>query len=133
VDAEGRRCSERRFLTLEHRQPFALGGPPTVENICLLCASHNLQNARDVFGEQHVEQKIRASERDRNEQPVSAVPAVATRPLDVDAKVLSVLCTLGFPRRNATRAIGRVCASEPDLKVEQLLRKSLLLLVPAPS
>jgi hypothetical protein len=133
VDAEGRRCSERRFLTLEHRQPFALGGPPTVENICLLCASHNLQNARAVFGEQHVEQKIRASERDRNEQPVSAVPAVATRPLDVDAKVLSVLCTLGFPRRNATGAIGRVCASEPDLKVEQLLRKSLLLLVPAPS
>ena len=29
VDAEGRRCSERRYLTLEHRHPFALGGPPT--------------------------------------------------------------------------------------------------------
>jgi hypothetical protein len=42
-----------------------------------------LQNARALFGQQHVEQ--------------------------------------------------RVCASEPDLKVEQLLRKSLLLLVPAPS
>jgi hypothetical protein len=39
VDAEGRRCSERRFLTLEHRHPFALGGPPTVENICLLCSA----------------------------------------------------------------------------------------------
>jgi hypothetical protein len=135
VDAEGRRCSERRFLTLEHRHPFALGGPPTLENICLLCASHNLENARAVFGEQLVEQKIRAmtGERDREERPVSADTAVTTRPLDADAKVLSVLCQLGFPRRNATGAIGRVCASEPDLKVEQLLRKSLLLLVPAPS
>jgi hypothetical protein len=132
VDSEGRRCSERRFLTLEHRHPFALGGPPTLENICLLCAAHNLQSARAVFGDQHVEQKIRASERDRKEQPVAADTAVTTRPLDADAKVLSVLCQLGFPRRNATSAIGRVCASEPDLKVEQLLRKSLLLLVPAP-
>jgi hypothetical protein len=42
MDAEGRRCSERRFLTLEHRHPFALGGPPTLENICLLCASRRL-------------------------------------------------------------------------------------------
>jgi hypothetical protein len=58
---------------------------------------------------------------------------VTTRTADVDAKVLSVLCQLGFPRRNATGAIGQVCASEPDLKVEQLLRKSLLLLVPAAS
>jgi hypothetical protein len=98
-------------------------------------ASHNLQNARDVFGEQHVEQKVRArtGERNRKEQPVSADTAVTTRPLHADAKVLSVLCQLGFPRRNATGAIGRVCASEPHLKVEQLLRKSLLLLVPAPS
>jgi hypothetical protein len=70
-------------------------------------ASHNLQNARAVFGAEHVEQKVRASER--------------------------VLCQLGFPRRNATGAIGRACASEPDLKAEQLLRKSLLLLVRAPS
>jgi hypothetical protein len=87
-----------------------------------------------VFGEQHVEEKVRAtSERDRKEQAVSADTAVTTLPVHVDAKVLSVLCQLGFPRRNATGAIGRVCASEPDLKAEQLLRKSLLLLVPAPS
>jgi hypothetical protein len=145
VDAEGRRCSERRFLTLEHRQPFALGGAPTLENICLLCASHNLERARAVFGEQHVEQKMArcgvesvqaratTSECDRKQQPASADTAVPTRPPDADTKVLSVLCQLGFPRRNATGAIGRVCASEPNLKVEQLLRKSLLLLVPAPS
>jgi 5-methylcytosine-specific restriction endonuclease McrA len=54
VDAEGRRCSERRFVTLEHRHPFALGGPPTLDNVCLLCARHNAESARAVFGEQHI-------------------------------------------------------------------------------
>src|SRR5690606_19785762 len=33
VDEHGRRCSARRFLTLEHRQPFALGGPATPDNL----------------------------------------------------------------------------------------------------
>ena len=37
-DAEGRRCTERRFVTVEHRHPFALGGPPTLENLCLYCS-----------------------------------------------------------------------------------------------
>jgi hypothetical protein len=35
VDAEGRRCSERRLLTIEHRDPFAKGGLPSVEKLCL--------------------------------------------------------------------------------------------------
>src|SRR5688500_14443885 len=40
VDAEGRRCSERRLLTFEHRHPFALGGLPTADNLALLCKPH---------------------------------------------------------------------------------------------
>jgi len=39
VDEQGRRCSARRFLTIEHRHPHALGGPPTVDNTCLLCSA----------------------------------------------------------------------------------------------
>jgi len=57
VDGEGRRCSERRYLTLEHRHPWSLGGPATADNICLLCASHNANNARRVFGEKFLEKK----------------------------------------------------------------------------
>jgi Holliday junction resolvasome RuvABC DNA-binding subunit len=53
--------------------------------------------------------------------------------LDVPAKVLAALCHLGFRRRNAAAAIERVRASEPALEAEQLLRRSLLLLVPAPN
>jgi hypothetical protein len=58
VDGQGRRCSARRFLTLEHREPHALGGPPTVDNVCLYCAGHNAEAARNVFGEDHVDAKI---------------------------------------------------------------------------
>jgi len=57
VDAEGRRCSERRYLTLEHRHPWSLGGRPTTDNICLLCENHNAHNARKVFGEAFLEKK----------------------------------------------------------------------------
>lgn len=57
VNPAGNRCSERRFLTLEHRTPYARGGPATVENLCLLCRNHNAENARRVFGERYIEQK----------------------------------------------------------------------------
>ena len=57
VDAEGRRCSERRFLTLEHRIPFAFGGLPTPENLCLHCAPHNAYTAREAFGQALLERK----------------------------------------------------------------------------
>lgn len=51
TDGRGRRCAERRFLTLEHRVPHALGGEATAENLCLLCKSHNVRAGRLLFGE----------------------------------------------------------------------------------
>jgi hypothetical protein len=67
VDAEGRRCSERRFLTLEHRIPFAFGGLPTVDNLCLHCAPHNAYTAREAFGQALLERK-RAQRKRRPKQ-----------------------------------------------------------------
>ncbi len=58
LDDEGRRCSEQRFVTLEHIEPHALGGPATVENLSLLCSSHNALRARQVFGEDQIRKKI---------------------------------------------------------------------------
>ncbi|HYJ07679.1 MAG TPA: hypothetical protein VEX18_01685, partial [Polyangiaceae bacterium] len=101
VDGEGRRCAERRFLTLEHRTPFALGGPPTLENLCLLCAAHNLENARQVFGEPHIETKIRAKMRAAGAGRAQTHPAeqtqpAETQPLETPAKVLSSLKALAL-------------------------------------
>lgn len=55
VDDEGRRCGERKFLTLEHRHPYALGGEPTIENLCVLCRGHNSYSAAQVFGEAYLQ------------------------------------------------------------------------------
>jgi 5-methylcytosine-specific restriction endonuclease McrA len=129
VDGEGRRCAERRFLTLEHRKPFALGGPPTLENLCLLCNAHNLESARQVFGEPHIETKIRAKPRAAGADAAQTQPA-QTQPLETPAKVLSSLTGLGFARREASAAVGQTLASQPGLDVEQLLRSCLLLLIP---
>jgi hypothetical protein len=50
VDERGRRCSETRNVEFHHKTPFALGGPPTPENIELRCAAHNQFQADLDFG-----------------------------------------------------------------------------------
>jgi hypothetical protein len=50
VSAGGNRCNERSYLEFHHLQPFALGGPATVENISLRCRAHNQYEARLIFG-----------------------------------------------------------------------------------
>ncbi|MFZ5890454.1 MAG: HNH endonuclease [Myxococcota bacterium] len=63
VDSEGRRCGERRFITIEHKVPFARGGAPTLENLCLLCSPHNAYTAELAFGAEHIERKKQESRR----------------------------------------------------------------------
>jgi 5-methylcytosine-specific restriction endonuclease McrA len=41
VDASGRRCSATGFLELHHQHPFAKGGEHSLENLTVLCATHN--------------------------------------------------------------------------------------------
>jgi hypothetical protein len=50
VSADGRRCAERTFLEFHHIEPFAKGGPATIENIALRCRRHNQHEAERVFG-----------------------------------------------------------------------------------
>jgi 5-methylcytosine-specific restriction endonuclease McrA len=79
TDAEGRRCSARRFLTIEHVQPHACGGAPSIENLCLLCSSHNAQTARRVFGEAYIEKRRRERKpRDLRLQPDVSVRRTAS-------------------------------------------------------
>jgi hypothetical protein len=49
VGANGR-CTETTLLQLHHEVPFAVGGPPTVDNIHLRCAAHNRYEAELFFG-----------------------------------------------------------------------------------
>ena len=108
VDDHGHRCSDKRYITLEHKQPFARGGPPTVDNLALLCKAHNAHRAREVFGEAHIAKK-QAEDK-------------------TCSKVLSALTNLGFRSKQAKQAIARVRNEGVDLDVEPLLRAALAVL-----
>jgi 5-methylcytosine-specific restriction endonuclease McrA len=44
------RCRETGFLEFHHVDPFARGGPTTVENVALRCRAHNVHEAERDFG-----------------------------------------------------------------------------------
>ena len=88
-------------MTLEHREPHALGGKATVSNLCLLCRGHNVHAGRRLF-----EERRRARSRDH------ARDAVETK---IDERVLRGLCGLGFRERDARQALAEV-RSEIDAR-----------------
>ncbi len=106
VDEQGRRCSARRFLTIEHREPHALGGPPWVDNTCLLCASHNQQAARRVFGDEHIRAKMLAQ-----------------------GKAYKALVGMGFGKQEVRSALSQIAQREATDELEPLVRAALGVLV----
>jgi 5-methylcytosine-specific restriction endonuclease McrA len=50
VDRKGRRCTAEAFLEIHHVQPFGRRGPHTLENLRLLCRSHNQYQAELDYG-----------------------------------------------------------------------------------
>ena len=55
----GQRCDCRRGLEIDHKKSFALGGKHELENLRLLCRSHNQLHAIEVFGEKHMEKYLK--------------------------------------------------------------------------
>jgi hypothetical protein len=55
VSPDGRRCSERSGLEFHHRRPFGLGGDNCVENISLMCRTHNAYRAECDYGKAYME------------------------------------------------------------------------------
>ncbi len=51
VGPDGIRCQSRRMLEFDHRQPRALGGKDSIENLRLLCRPHNDAERRRILGE----------------------------------------------------------------------------------
>ncbi|MBK9000953.1 MAG: HNH endonuclease [Myxococcales bacterium] len=128
TDAEGRRCSAKRFLTIEHIDPFAKGGPTTVDNCCLLCRPHNAHRARQVFGEEHIQNEIsEARARRRQSTPLTPTPAPEG---GVSEKVLGALVRMGFKRADARRAVEQARMREVEPLLEPMLRATLAILTP---
>jgi 5-methylcytosine-specific restriction endonuclease McrA len=133
VDAEGRRCSERRFLTIEHVQPHARGGPSTVENLSILCSNHNAHSARRVFGEAHIEKRRgERAQRARTACGADPQPNQDVQPSSrqrTETVVCSALCKIGFRKHDVERALGKLRASAIEPRLEPLLRAALAVLV----
>jgi len=71
VDAQGRRCDATRRLELHHRYPFGYGGGPTVDNICLMCRTHNRRLAVVDYGREYPARHDAGS---RRQTPAAAAP-----------------------------------------------------------
>ncbi|MCO6429814.1 MAG: HNH endonuclease [Deltaproteobacteria bacterium] len=52
VSPDGKRCTERHGLEIDHVMPYGLGGGNEKENLRLLCRAHNRLMAERVFGKQ---------------------------------------------------------------------------------
>src|SRR6188768_1833978 len=65
VSPEGRRCSARRCLELDHVNPRAVGGDNTIENLRLRCRAHNQRYARQCFGKACVDAAVQRARRQR--------------------------------------------------------------------
>ena len=53
VGRDGRRCSERRHLEFHHRHPFGMGGDHAVDNVQLMCRTHNRYVGEADYGKSH--------------------------------------------------------------------------------
>jgi 5-methylcytosine-specific restriction endonuclease McrA len=50
VGGDGQRCDSTQALQVDHKTPFARGGPNTASNLRLLCAKHNRLAAEKCYG-----------------------------------------------------------------------------------
>jgi 5-methylcytosine-specific restriction endonuclease McrA len=59
VSADGRRCQEKHGIQIDHIVPFALGGGNGIDNLRVLCPSHNRLMAEEWFGKDYVRSRIK--------------------------------------------------------------------------
>jgi 5-methylcytosine-specific restriction endonuclease McrA len=55
VSPDGRRCTARAFLEVDHVEPRARGGGDHADNLRVLCSAHNQLAAEQAYGRDHVE------------------------------------------------------------------------------
>jgi len=63
VGSDGQRCTATQFIQIHHEEAWARGGGETVDNLRMLCASHNRLLAEREFGRELVAERIAESAR----------------------------------------------------------------------
>ena len=59
VSPDGTSCGCKQYLEIDHLVPFALGGTSEADNLRVLCSAHNKMVAREVFGDNFIQSKIK--------------------------------------------------------------------------
>jgi HNH endonuclease len=98
---DGTRCSARSLLEFHHIVPFPRGGPTTVENLALMCKTHNALLAERDYGREYIRARVSAArrvrtspateptQRDESDVPAGHPPGHAgaeTRPARLDER-----------------------------------------------
>jgi hypothetical protein len=139
VSDDGRRCSARVFLELDHIDPKALGGSHQARNLRVRCRAHNQLWAEQVFGRDRVErrrhfcqQKSTSEERpsvDERESVAGDVEGGDVVSATTFEKVHRALRGMGFRDAEARKAVATVMArhelGEPPTP-QQALREAVL-------
>ena len=76
--ADGRRCSSRKCLELDHIISRAKGGSDDEDNLRVRCRAHNGLHAEDTFGKEHVRSRIEARQRKAAAKKSARAAAKAT-------------------------------------------------------
>jgi len=98
VSPTGVRCCERNNLELDHIVPFSLGGESTTENLRLLCKTHNLMYAEEIFGRETIEGIIKS----RNKQHAGQLSTAGPRFTLVYNQKHQKWAKLSLPRAHKT-------------------------------
>ena len=86
VGANGHRCESRSNLEYHHRHAKAQGGAGDASNIELRCRVHNLFAAKQDFGREYIEERIRSKQdRSRTKSDAEEAPGPAGPPLSKGA------------------------------------------------
>jgi hypothetical protein len=110
--------------------PFALGGLPTVDNICLRCKAHNLHAARDVFGVETIAAKCAQYKPSKSSKSERIAPGPEPSAEDTTAKVHAALRTLGFREAQVRAALQAIRQRGVQFALEPMIRAALETLVP---
>ncbi|MCB9578327.1 MAG: hypothetical protein H6717_14985 [Polyangiaceae bacterium] len=124
VSSSGVRCTARAFLQYDHVDPRGKGGGGEARNGRLLCAAHNDLHARQAYGSEVIDEKIRRA-RSRAEQGGAAQNAK-----DKCDKLRVALVTMGFKKTECCKVVAALGTEAERLPLDQLIREALRRLTP---
>ena len=141
VAPSGVRCTTRAFLQYHHIHARGLGGSGGAENGRVYCAAHNQFHARQTYGDETIDEKIRRAKQGASQSSAAPPEAVAERTKappprqpasvigkptnDKRDKLRAALATLGFNKADCRQVVAALGADTERLPIEQLIREAL--------